>query len=145
MSGDPTAIAFPGPMLDEGLDFSFSGLKTAVVRYVRKHPEVNTADVAASFQQAVVDVLLTKARRAAAEVGAKRLVPGRRSGGELVAARAVPRRVRGRRAARLPAEPADVHRQRGDDRERGVVAARGRRPEPLDTGADPSLALALID
>ena len=35
MSGDPTAIAFPRAILDEGLDFSFSGLKTAVVRYVR--------------------------------------------------------------------------------------------------------------
>ncbi len=71
MEGDPTAIAFPRPMLDEGLDMSFSGLKTAVVNHVRKNPEVATADVAASFQEAVVDVLVTKVRRAAAEVGAK--------------------------------------------------------------------------
>ena len=59
-----------------GYDFSFSGLKTAVVNHVRKHPEVPTADVAASFQAAVVDVLVTKARRAAAKVGAKGLCLG---------------------------------------------------------------------
>ncbi len=46
MEGDPTAIRFPRAMLDEGFDFSFSGLKTAVVNHVRKHPDVATADVA---------------------------------------------------------------------------------------------------
>ena len=71
LDGDPRAIAFPRPMLNDGLDFSFSGLKTAVVNYVRKHPDVGAADVAASFQQAVVDVLVTKARRAANEIGAR--------------------------------------------------------------------------
>jgi len=70
MVGDPEAIPFPRPMLGNGLDFSFSGLKTAVVNHVRAHPEVSTPDVAASFQAAVVDVLVTKARRAAAEMGA---------------------------------------------------------------------------
>jgi N6-L-threonylcarbamoyladenine synthase len=70
MQGDPAAIAFPRPMLDSGLDFSFSGLKTAVVNHVRAHPEVSTPDVAASFQAAVVDVLVAKAQRAAKEVGA---------------------------------------------------------------------------
>jgi N6-L-threonylcarbamoyladenine synthase len=73
LHGDPTAIAFPRAMRDQGLDFSFSGLKTAVVNHVRKHPDVSTADVAASFQEAVVDVLVTKARRAAQEVGARGL------------------------------------------------------------------------
>jgi N6-L-threonylcarbamoyladenine synthase len=76
LQGDPQAIDFPRPMLNDGLDFSFSGLKTAVVNHVRKHPDVSTADVAASFQQAVVDVLVTKARRAAREVGAKALAIG---------------------------------------------------------------------
>jgi N6-L-threonylcarbamoyladenine synthase len=71
LQGDPAAIAFPRPMLDEGYDMSFSGLKTAVVTYVRKHPEVRVVDVAASFQQAAVDVLVAKARRAARDVGAK--------------------------------------------------------------------------
>lgn len=74
--GDPEAIRFPRAMLHEGLDFSFSGLKTSVMNHVRKHPDVSTADVAASFQAAVVDVLVQKARRAAEQVGAKGLVLG---------------------------------------------------------------------
>jgi N6-L-threonylcarbamoyladenine synthase len=76
LSGDPEAIRFPRAMMGEGLDFSFSGLKTAVMNHVRKHPDVSSADVAASFQAAVVDVLVTKARRAAAQVEAKGLVLG---------------------------------------------------------------------
>ena len=74
--GDPEAIHFPRAMLHDGLDFSFSGLKTSVMNHVRKHPDVSTADVAASFQAAVVDVLVAKARRAAEQVGAKGLVLG---------------------------------------------------------------------
>jgi N6-L-threonylcarbamoyladenine synthase len=74
--GDPEAIRFPRAMLDDGYGFSFSGLKTAVVNHVRRHPDVATADVAASFQEAVVDVLVTKARRAARDVGAKGLCLG---------------------------------------------------------------------
>ena len=77
VEGDAEAIRFPRPMAGDGTyDFSFSGLKTAVVNHVRKHPDVSTADVAASFQEAVVDVLVTKARTAAREVGAKGLCLG---------------------------------------------------------------------
>jgi N6-L-threonylcarbamoyladenine synthase len=76
MDGDPEAINFPRSMLHEGLDFSFSGLKTSVVNYVRKNPDVSAEDVSASFQQAVVDVLVEKARRAAKQVGAKALALG---------------------------------------------------------------------
>ncbi|MFB0901589.1 MAG: tRNA (adenosine(37)-N6)-threonylcarbamoyltransferase complex transferase subunit TsaD [Acidimicrobiales bacterium] len=68
--GDPTAIKFPRPMINDGYDFSFSGLKTAVINHVRKNPNVSAEDVSASFQAAVVDVLLAKAKRAAEEVGA---------------------------------------------------------------------------
>ena len=68
--GDPTAFAFPRAMADSGLDLSFSGLKTAVVNTVRKHPDAGDADVAASFQQAVVDVLVRKTMRAAGDVAA---------------------------------------------------------------------------
>ncbi|MBI1844629.1 MAG: tRNA (adenosine(37)-N6)-threonylcarbamoyltransferase complex transferase subunit TsaD [Actinobacteria bacterium] len=71
MAGDPEAIAFPRAMLDNGFDFSFSGLKTAVINHVRRHPDVSTVDVAAGFQQAVVDVLVHKARGAARAMGAK--------------------------------------------------------------------------
>jgi N6-L-threonylcarbamoyladenine synthase len=70
LEGDRHAIAFPRAMRDDGYDFSFSGVKTSVLTYVRKHPDAPVADVAASFQEAVVDVLVTKARRAAREVGA---------------------------------------------------------------------------
>jgi N6-L-threonylcarbamoyladenine synthase len=76
LDGDPEAIRFPRAIMDEGFDFSFSGLKTAVVNYVRKHPDVSSEDVAASFQAAVVDVLVTKARRAAAELGSTGIVLG---------------------------------------------------------------------
>jgi len=76
LEGDPTAIAFPRPMLDDGNDFSFSGLKTAVVQYVRKHPDLEVADVAASFQTAVVDVLVTKLLRVAEEAGVETIVIG---------------------------------------------------------------------
>jgi N6-L-threonylcarbamoyladenine synthase len=68
--GNPSAVAFTRPM-PEGLDFSFSGLKSATVRYVREHPDVRSVDVAASFQACVVDVLVAKAVRAATERGAK--------------------------------------------------------------------------
>jgi N6-L-threonylcarbamoyladenine synthase len=69
--GDPAAYAFPRSMPGDGYDFSFSGLKTSVVNRVRKQPDAATADVAASFQEAVVDVLVTRARAAAAAVGAR--------------------------------------------------------------------------
>ncbi len=76
VDGDPKSINFPRAMLHDGLDFSFSGLKTSVINYIRANPNVSTQDVAASFQQAVVDVLVTKARRAATAVGARGLVLG---------------------------------------------------------------------
>ena len=75
-AGDPEAIRFPRAMMNEGLDFSFSGLKTSVINHVRKNPDVSAADVAASFQVAVVDVLVAKARWAAEQVGARGLVLG---------------------------------------------------------------------
>jgi N6-L-threonylcarbamoyladenine synthase len=75
-TGNPEAIAFPRPMIDDGNDFSFSGLKTAVVQYVRKHPEVDVADVAASFQAAVVDVLVTKLVQVSEQTGIPTLVIG---------------------------------------------------------------------
>lgn len=71
--GNREAIQFPRAMANDGYDFSFSGLKTSVVNYVRKNPDVADVDVAASFQEAVVDVLTTKARRAVHEFGAKGL------------------------------------------------------------------------
>jgi len=58
--GDAAALTLPKSMTGPGLDFSFSGLKTAVVRSAEKHPNATTADVAASFQAAVVEQLTRK-------------------------------------------------------------------------------------
>jgi N6-L-threonylcarbamoyladenine synthase len=69
--GRPDAIAFPRPMVGDGDDFSFSGLKSAVVRAVRSRPDRSSADVAASFQAAVVETLVAKALAAARERGAR--------------------------------------------------------------------------
>ncbi len=83
--GNPQAINFPRPMLTSGdYDFSFSGLKTAVLYYIRDHGLAGSprskltanslklkANIAASFQQAVIDVLTKKAMRAAAAFGAR--------------------------------------------------------------------------
>ena len=82
-AGDPNAIAFPrgltGPR-DAPFDFSFSGLKTSVARWVeakqRAGESVPVADVAASFQEAVVDVLTRKALRACKENGVDHLLIG---------------------------------------------------------------------
>ena len=70
-TGDRDAIAFPRGMTgprDHRFAFSFSGVKTAVARYVEGHPDASTADVAAGFQEAVADVLTAKAVRAALEM-----------------------------------------------------------------------------
>ncbi|MCL5017230.1 MAG: tRNA (adenosine(37)-N6)-threonylcarbamoyltransferase complex transferase subunit TsaD [Patescibacteria group bacterium] len=73
--GDPRAIAFPRPMLNQhNYDFSFSGLKTSVLYYLRDNPKANKADIAASFQQAAIDVLVKKAMRAAEEFSAKSII-----------------------------------------------------------------------
>jgi len=78
-TGDPAAFDLPRPMVDKpGLDFSFSGLKTAVL-YARKAAadpadEGFVADLCASFQQAMVETLWIKAARALAETGLDRLV-----------------------------------------------------------------------
>jgi N6-L-threonylcarbamoyladenine synthase len=72
--GDPDAIAFPRSMLagEHGSDFSFSGLKTALLHHVRRHgvPDgKELADVCASYQAAIVEVLVRKTRRAARRLG----------------------------------------------------------------------------
>lgn len=76
--GNPKAIAFPRPRVDGSpYDFSFSGLKTAVINYVhtaqQKGVEINKNDVAASFQQAVVDMLASRFMLAAEKTGYKKL------------------------------------------------------------------------
>ena len=80
--GDPTAIRFPrGLTLPKDMekhryDFSFSGLKTAVARHVELHGTENLGDIAASFREAVADVLTRKAVDACVEHGVPRLLLG---------------------------------------------------------------------
>lgn len=73
--GDPKAYAFPRPMEKKGYEFSFSGLKTAIRRAWLDCPqsEDDLANIAASFQEAVVDVLVSKSLRAAKEHQLERL------------------------------------------------------------------------
>jgi N6-L-threonylcarbamoyladenine synthase len=77
-TGDPTSIVFPlAHMTDGAGDFSFSGIKTSVSLYVKRHGPLSAsavADVAASFQAAVVRVLVQKTVRAAVSLGVRRVV-----------------------------------------------------------------------
>ena len=77
--GNPKAVIFPRPFLENSWDFSFSGLKTAVLYYLKANPSVleskkKIADVCASFQAAVVDVLVGKTMLAAEKLGGKNVV-----------------------------------------------------------------------
>lgn len=74
--GDANRFKLPRPLLDRGLDFSFSGLKTAVSQLIARsdHQEQTKADIAASFEQAVIDTLIVKALRALEQTGFNQLV-----------------------------------------------------------------------
>jgi N6-L-threonylcarbamoyladenine synthase len=139
--GDERAVAIPRAMLNDGLDVSFSGVKTAVINHVRANPGVATDDVAASFQRAVVDVLVHKARRAAREIGAETIALG---GG--VAANSLLRREMAARgnddglAVVLPS------REMCTDNAAMIASAAWYRlargeTTPLDAGAHPNLKL----
>jgi N6-L-threonylcarbamoyladenine synthase len=144
VEGDPTAVPFPRPMLDDGPDFSFSGLKTAVVNHVRRHPDTAVADVAASFQEAVVEVLVAKLVAGAAEAGAQTLVLG---GG--VAAnsrlRTCTREVAEATGSRVFLPPLALCTDNG-----AMIAAtawwrlQADGPTPLDAGAQPNLRLPSV-
>ncbi|KZB82112.1 tRNA (adenosine(37)-N6)-threonylcarbamoyltransferase complex transferase subunit TsaD [Amycolatopsis regifaucium] len=151
-NGDGAAIAFPRGMTgprDAKFDFSFSGLKTAVARWVedaeRRGEEIPVDDVAASFQEAVADVLTMKAIRAAKEHGVDTLVI---SGG--VAANS--------RLSELAAErcaEAGLHLRVPRPRlctDNGAmiaalgahVVAAGRPPASLDFSANPALPVQIV-
>ena len=155
VGGDPTAIRFPrGLTLPKDraahrYDFSFSGLKTAVARWVERHEAeggaVPVADVAASFREAVADVLLTKALAACADLGVPRLLLG---GGVVANARV--RELATERCAAAGVElripPLSLCTDNG-----AMIAAlgaqlvsRGRAPSPLDFGADSTLPVTQV-
>jgi N6-L-threonylcarbamoyladenine synthase len=148
--GDPDAIKFPRAKLHDGsLDFSFAGLKTAVARWVEARRDrgeaVPTADVAASFQEAVADVLTRKAVAACTAHGVTDLVIG---GG--VAANS-----RLRALALQRCEKAGVRLRvprPGLCTDNGAMVAAlgasivsaGLKPSPLDIPADSSLPITEV-
>jgi N6-L-threonylcarbamoyladenine synthase len=148
--GDPAAIAFPrGKQHDGTLDFSFAGLKTAVARWVEAREAagepVPVADVAASFQEAVVDVLTRKAVQACQRNGVADLIIG---GG--VAANS---RLRALAADRCAAAGIGLRVPRpGLCTDNGAMVAalgaeivsRGLPPSPLDLPADSSLPVTEV-
>jgi N6-L-threonylcarbamoyladenine synthase len=143
MEGDPAAVAFPRGLKGEGYDFSFSGLKTAVINYARHHPGVSVEDIAASFQEAVVDVLVTKARAAAKEVGAKAIcLAGGVAANSSLRERTLDACIADGLHAYLPS------RSMCTDNAAMIAAAGWWRlqsdgPTGLDAGADPNLRLLL--
>jgi N6-L-threonylcarbamoyladenine synthase len=146
--GNPTAIRFPrgltGPR-DARYDFSFSGLKTAVARWVETHDVVPVDDVAASFQEAVADVLTAKAVRAATELGIGTMVV---SGG--VAANSRLSALARERCAAAGIE-LRVPRPRLCTDNGAMIAALGAhlvaagvRPSSLDLSANPGLPVSVV-
>jgi N6-L-threonylcarbamoyladenine synthase len=149
-SGDPAAIAFPrAKYRDQTLDFSFSGLKTAVARWVEERraagASVPVADVAASFQEAVADVLTRKAVQACRTHGVDHLVIG---GG--VAANS---RLRALAAERCEAAGIRLRVPRpGLCTDNGAMVAalgaelvaRDAKPSSLDVGADSALPVTSV-
>ena len=141
VQGSPDAIAFPRAMLHDGWNFSFSGLKTSVINHLRRHPDASEADVAASFQEAVADVLVAKARRAAAAHGAVGLcLAGGVAANSRLREMTLDACTRDGLAAHLPSRAMCTDNA-------AMVAAAGwwqlqaDGPSPLTSGADPSLGL----
>ena len=142
--GNAEAIDFPRAMEHDGLNVSFSGLKTSVINYVKKNPDVANVDVAASFQAAVVDVLCTKTIRAAQQIGAKGLVLG---GG--VSANSLLRAQMSERGAAAGFKVALPSRAMCTDNAAMIAAAAWHRlgadgPSSLSCGAYPNLKLDAV-
>ncbi len=144
--GDPAAVRFPRSMADSGdLDFSMSGLKTAVLRYVKQEQaagrSIHAADLAASFQEAIVDVQVAKTIRAATERGIGTVLLG---GGVVANSRLRERMLRDGQDAglRILFPPLDLCTDNAA-MIACVGAARAVRGEAtsLDIGADPNLRL----
>jgi len=142
--GNAEAIDFPRAMKHDGLNVSFSGLKTSVINYVKKNPDVANVDVAASFQAAVVDVLCTKTIRAAQQIGAKGIVLG---GG--VSANSLLRAQMSERGAAAGFKVALPSRAMCTDNAAMIAAAAWYRlgadgPSSLSCGAYPNLKLDAV-
>ena len=137
--GDPKAVRFPRAYLEkDSLDFSFSGIKTAVLHYVRKHAPKQVVDLAASFQQAVVDVLVDKTLAAARQSAAGRVVV---TGG--VAANSQLRRGMQMACAEAGLRLVIPHPRLCTDNGAMIAAAAYRRFQQGDAGLDEAALLEL--
>ena len=126
-TGDAGRFTLPRPMLNSGdFDFSFSGLKTAVLTLVRKVGLDEAADIAAAFQAAAVEVLVSKSLAACAHSGASAAGGCRRRGRQRAPARTAHPRGGGTRHQRVLSAAGVLHRQRRDDRLRWRTAAGSR-------------------
>jgi N6-L-threonylcarbamoyladenine synthase len=123
-SGDASRFTLPRPMLNSGdFDFSFSGLKTAVLTLVRKVGLSQAADIAAAFQSAAVDVLVSKSLAACTHSGATRLVVAGGVGANAHLRERLTREPPHARHQRVLSAAGILHRQRRDDRLRRRAAA----------------------
>ena len=149
--GNATAIDFPRGLTTSNdwqtrpYDFSFSGLKTAVARYLEGVPDYVRSDVAASFQESIVDVLMLKALAACKESGIDSLVI---AGG--VAANSRLRAVAEQRcekagiALRIPAPGLCTDNGAMVASLGALMAAAGREPSPVAFDADSSLPVTVV-
>lgn len=150
--GDKDKIKFPRPYLPDSFDFSFSGLKTAVLYYLRDRkklpvtspglPAAEIADIAAGFQASVVDVLVEKSLRAVKEMKVKTLVVG----GGVTANRSLRKALReraGECGIKVLMPPSDL----ATDNAAMIAAAgyyrlrQGQRSDTLTLNAVPNLSL----
>lgn len=145
--GNPQAVQFPRPMLNDGYDFSFSGLKTAVANHLQKHPDTPTQDIAASFQAAVVDVLVAKTTRAVEAARSTPTVSMVLAGG--VAANSELRRRFAEAAERIGTPYFLPSRSMCTDNAAMIAAAGWQQlklqgPSPLNTPVAPSWGFASV-
>ncbi len=142
-TGDRDGIAFPRGMTgpaDDANAFSFSGLKTAVARYVEAHPDFRPADVAAGFQEAVADVLTMKAVRAATGLGVSTLlIAGGVAANSRLRELAAQRCVAAGLALRIPSPRLCTDNGAMIASFAAHLVAAGAAPSPLDVPSDPGL------
>jgi N6-L-threonylcarbamoyladenine synthase len=146
--GNPAAIRFPrgltGPR-DAPYDFSFSGLKTAVARWVETHDEISVDDVAASFQEAVADVLTAKAVRAATELGiGTMVVSGGVAANSRLSALAASRCADAGITLRVPRPRLCTDNGAMIAALGAHLVAAGVRPSSLDLSANPALPVSNV-
>jgi N6-L-threonylcarbamoyladenine synthase len=149
--GNATAIDFPRGLTTSNdwktrpYDFSFSGLKTAVARYLESMPDYVRADVAASFQEAIVDVLMIKALAACKESGIDSLViAGGVAANSRLRAVAAARCEKAGISLRIPAPGLCTDNGAMVASLGSLMVSAGRAPSPVAFDADSSLPVEVV-